>query len=388
MKKQLCLIFIFIFFVAGCGKQDRPVVIVPAAPEGAVPDIVKIGSVMPETGVMAPFGQSSLEAIMLAFEEINAAGGVLGGKHLVLKNADNRSKAEETSEAFRWLLENEEVVAVIGPVTSSHALTGAPLAQQARIPTISPSSFDPAVTLVGDYIFRACFTDPFQGRLMAGFALEKLNVRTAAVMVEQGSRYARGLADCFTEYFEAGGGTIVYEEIFSKSEKDFSPILAGIIASGAEFVYIPSYYDTVAPILRQARDMVVGARFGGGDGWDFPELIQMAGEAAEGGYFTTHYSPDRDAPETRAFVTAYQAKYGKVPDTMAALAYDAACLLARAIDKAGSTDGEAIRDALASITFTGVTGTMVFDENRNPIKEGVVKSIENQKPVYKATVSP
>jgi branched-chain amino acid transport system substrate-binding protein len=351
-------------------------------------EIIKIGSVMPVTGVIAPYGQSSIDAINLAFEEINAAGGVLGGKHLKLINKDNQSTAQETATAFQWLIESEKVVAIIGPVVSSHSLMGAPIAQEAGIPTISTFSGDPAVTLVGDYIFRACYTDPFQGQIMARFVLKELGLTTAAVIVEQESDYARGLAESFKDYFEAGGGTVVWEEEFSNIETDFGSILTRVKDAKPQFIYIPSYYDTVGHILKQAKDMEVNALFGGGDGWDFPELFDLAGDAADGSFFTRHYSPDVDTPEVQAFLAAYQNKYNRIPNTAAALAYDAAYMLAQAVDNAGSLDGQAIRDAMAAIIFTGVSGTITFDENRNPIKDGIVIGIKNQQRVYKATVTP
>jgi branched-chain amino acid transport system substrate-binding protein len=381
------VISLLVFVPAGCSRQSGPALPEPVMQDRPASEIIRIGSVMPETGVIAPYGRTLLDAIELAFDEINSAGGVLG-KTLVLINKDNQSKAEETAAAFRELIENEMVVAIIGPAISSHALMGVHVAQEAGIPVISPASFDPAVTLVGDYIFRACFTDPFQGRIMANFTLRELGLSTAAILVEQESRYARSLAECFRECFEAGGGKVVLEEAFSNSEKDFNSLLSKVSAAGPEFIYIPSFYDVAGPILRQARDIGFATRFGGGDGWDFPELFKLAGEAADGGYFTRHYSPEVDSPAVKAFVAAFQARCNKTPDTMAALAYDAAYLLAHAIEEAGSTAGHAIRDALAAISFTGVCGFMTFDENRNPVKDGIIIGIEGQKHVYRATVRP
>lgn len=389
MKRKLSFILVIVLIaglaLSGCGKTTTPTT--PTTPEPTV-EFIKIGSVMPVTGAIATFGVSSVEAIELAFKEINAEGGVLGGKQLQLINEDNRSTAEETATAFQKLIEQEKVVAIIGSVASSHSLAGAPIAQDAGIPTISPTSTNPAVTLVGDYIFRACFLDPFQGEMMAKFALNELGLTTAAMIVEQESDYAKGLAQFFKQHFEAGGGTVVLSEAFSNQDKDFTAILTNIKAKNPEFVYIPSYYDTVGPILRQAKDMELNAQFGGGDGWDSADLFDLAGDAANGGFFSNHYSPDIDTPQVKKFLESYMAEYGKVPDALAALAYDAAYLMARAIDAAGSTDGAAIRDALAAINFTGVSGNIVFDENGDPVKTGVIVGIEDQKQVYKATIQP
>ena len=355
---------------------------------GGESDEIKIGSVMPMTGAHASFGTSSVECIELAFEEINAAGGVLDGKMLKLYNEDNRSTAEEAATAFQKLIEQTGVVAVIGSVASSASLAGAPIAQDAGIPMLSPTSTAVEVTQVGDYIFRACFIDPFQGQVMAQFASQELKLTTAAMIIEQESDYAKGLAEFFKIAFEKAGGTVVIIENFSSQDKDFSGILTRVKAANPEFVYIPSYYDTVGPILRQAKDMELDAQFGGGDGWDSPDLFDLAGDAANGGFFSNHYSPDVDTPAVKDFIAAYQAKYNKVPDALGALAYDAAYMMAQAINEAGTTEGAALRDALAAINFTGVSGNIVYDAERNPIKSAVVIGIENEAQVFKATVNP
>ncbi len=392
MKGKLRLAFVLTLVVtltmAGCGKNADIVPTVPDLPDKPAMETIKIGFAMPVTGVYAPYGQSSINAVMLAFEEINDAGGVLGGKHLELIDKDSQSTVEGTAAAFQWLIEKEQVVAIIGSVSSIQTLAGAPIAQEAGIPVISPSSFDPAVTLVGDYIFRACFIDPFQGQIMASFALNELHANTAAIIMEQESEYAKGLAINFGEHFEAGGGIIVDEVAFSNRDTDFTSMLESVKAENPQFIYIPSYYDKAGPILRQARDMGINAYFGGGDGWDSPELLELAGDAADGSFFSNHYSPDTGTPEMINFLVAYQEKYDKMPDTFSALAYDSAYILAEAIQQAGSTDGLAIRDAMAALTFAGVSGGFVFDENRNPIKDGVIIGIENQQQVYKTTVSP
>lgn len=340
------------------------------------------------TGAIATFGQSSYEGIQLAFQEINAAGGVLG-RQLELFNEDNQSKAEETPTAVTKLINQVGVVAVIGSVASSHSLAGAPtIAQAASIPMISPTSTNPRVTEVGDFIFRACFIDPFQGQVMAKFATEDLGAKTAALMVDAGSDYSKGLAEFFEKSFTAAGGKIVATENFTAEDRDFSAILTRIKAANPDVVFVPAYYDTVGPILKQAQAVGITATFLGGDGWDSPKLFELAGDAANGHFFSNHYSPEAATPEVQKFLASYQAKYNKVPDALAALAYDAAYILVEAIRVANSTDGKAIRDAMQGLTFTGVSGTVTFDENRNPIKSAVVIGIEGGKQVYNKTVNP
>lgn len=386
MKRKLSLVLVFALVLSlaltGCGGGTTTPA--PAQPQAQE---IKIGSVFPITGQIATFGISSLNAVQLAFEEINAQGGVLG-KQLVLFNEDNQSKAEETATAFKKLIDQVGVVAILGSVASSHSLAGAPIAQDAGIPMLSPTSTNPRVTEVGDFIFRACFIDPFQGQVMAQFALEELGATKAAMIVEQESDYAKGLAEFFKEAFTKAGGTMVAEETFSNQDKDFSAILTRVKAAAPDVVFVPSYYDTVGPILKQAADAGLEAVFLGGDGWDSPDLFDLAGDAANGHFFSNHYSPDSGTPEVQAFIAAYQAKFNAVPDALAALAYDAAYLLAQAIREAGSTDGAAIRDAMAAINFTGVSGNVTFDAKRNPIKSAVIIGIENGQQVYRTTVNP
>lgn len=386
MKRKLILVLVIALVLSlaltGCGKSGTTPTPDPKEEE------IKIGSVYPTTGQIATFGISSVEATELAFAEINAKGGVLG-RQLKLYNEDNQSKAEETATAFTKLIDQVGVVAILGSVASSHSLAGAPNAQAAGIPMLSPTSTNPAVTLVGDYIFRACFIDPFQGQVMAQFAINDLKATKAAMIIEQESDYAIGLAEFFKEAFVAAGGTIVAEENFSNQDKDFSAILTRVKAAAPDVVFVPSYYDTVGPILKQAKEVVeLDAVFLGGDGWDSPDLFDLAGDAANGHFFSNHYSPDAGTPEVDAFLAAYQAKFNKTPDALAALAYDAAYLLAQAIGEAGSTDGAAIRDAMFAITFKGVSGTVTYDANRNPIKSAVIIGIEDGKQVFKTVVNP
>ncbi len=351
-------------------------------------DAIVIGAIFPLTGAIATYGQSSKESVDLAVEQVNAAGGLLG-KEVQVIYMDNKSTAPESALAAEKLI-GAGVVAIIGPVASSNTLAAAPLAQDAGIPEISPTSTAEAVTEVGDYIFRACFIDPFQGYVGAKFALDDLGSRTAAVLFDTGSDYSRGLYEVFEEVFTAGGGEVVYVGEFVDTDQDFSAILTAVKAQNPDVVYIPSYYETAGSILKQADELEIDADFIGSDGWDSPGLFDIAGDAANGGFFTNHYSPDASTPELDAYLAAYAEAYdGKVPDALAALAFDGANLLFDAIERAGVAEPSAIRDALAETAgFVGVSGTITYDEMRNPVKSAVIIEIVDQAQVYRTTVEP
>lgn len=351
-------------------------------------DVILIGAIFPLTGAIATYGQSSQEAIDLAVAQTNAAGGVLG-KEVQVVFVDNKSTAPESALAAEKLI-GDGVVGILGPVASSNSLAAGPLAQDAGIPLVSPTSTNPAVTELGDYIFRACFIDPFQGYVGASFALTDLEAKTAAVLFDTGSDYSRGLYEVFEEVFTAGGGEIVYVGEFVETDQDFSAILTSVKAENPDVVYVPSYYETAGSILRQAAELEIDAYFIGADGWDSPGLFDIAGDAANGGFFTNHYSPDASTPELDAFLAAYAEAYGgKVPDALAALAFDAAMLMFDAIERAGVAEPSAIRDALAATDgFVGVSGTITFDEKRNPVKSAVIIEIVDQAQVFRTIVNP
>jgi branched-chain amino acid transport system substrate-binding protein len=378
--------------VVGCG--DAPAVdpgddVIPDDEEIVVDeDAIVIGAIFPLTGAIATYGQSSKEAIDLAVEQVNAAGGVLGQEVQVIY-MDNKSAGPESALAAERLI-GAGVVGILGPVASSNSLAAGPLAQDAGIPLLSPTSTNPAVTEVGDYIFRACFIDPFQGYVAAQFAAEDLGAQTAAVLFDTGSDYSRGLYEVFEEIFTGYGGEIVYVGEFVETDQDFSAILTSVKAENPDVVYVPSYYETAGSILRQAAELEIDADFIGADGWDSPGLFDIAGDAANGGFFTNHYSPDASSPELDAFLESYAAAYGgKVPDALAALAFDAANLMFDAISRAGVAEPSAIRDALAATDgFVGVSGTITYDDLRNPVKSAVIIEIVDQAQQYRTTVNP
>jgi branched-chain amino acid transport system substrate-binding protein len=350
---------------------------------------IKVGEIASLTGKEAAFGQSSHKGTVLAVEQLNAAGGVLG-RPVELLSEDNQSKAGESATVARKLLSREKVVALLGEVASSRSLEMAPIAQRAKIPMISPSSTNPKVTEVGDYVFRVCFIDPFQGTVMAKFAKETLKARRVAVLTSVSSAYSVGLAKYFKERFVADGGEIALEQKFAEGDKDFKAQLTAIRAAGVDAVFVPGYYTEAALISRQARELGLALPLFGGDGWEAPQLIEIGGKAVEGTYYSTHYSPEDTAPAVQAFVAAFRARWnGETPDAMAALGYDSALVLADAIKRAGGTEGPALRDALAATKgFAGVTGTTNIDPARNASKSAVIVTIKDGQFKFVQSVAP
>jgi len=390
MKKKsfilVSLLLIASMILTACGGSKTP-----ATNNTASEDEILIGGNFELTGDIATYGTSSRDGIILAFEEINANGGVLGGKQLKFIVEDNKSSSTDAAIIAQKLIQNDKVVALLGPVTSTNVLAAAPIAVDNKIPLMTGTATNPAVTKVGEYVFRASFIDPFQGTVMANFALENLEAKTAAIMIDSSNDYSKGLGEVFKTVFTQGGGEIVSEQFFVKDDTDFNTILTSIKGKNPDVVFVPSYYGTVGPILDQAKNNVGFSEdviFLGADGWDSPELFDLAKDAANGFYFSNHYSPDTDSPEVKNFTEAYKAKYNTVPDALAALSYDAAYMLAAAIDNAGSAEPTAIRDALAAVEITGVSGKIKFDENRDPVKSAVIIKIEDQKQVYHTTIDP
>jgi branched-chain amino acid transport system substrate-binding protein len=349
---------------------------------------IVIGEYGSLTGTTATFGQSTDNGIRLAFDEINAAGGLLGKPVKVLVE-DDRSQPEEATTAVTKLINQSKVVAVLGEVSSSRSLAAAPICQSNKVPMISPSSTNPRVTQVGDYIFRVCFIDPFQAPVMAKFAANTLKVRKVAILTDVRNDYSIGLQTFFRQNFKSLGGEIVAEQSYSEGDSDFRAQLTQIKATNPEAIYVPGYYTEVATIARQARELGITVPLLGGDGWDSPKLFEIGGEALDGCYISNHYSVDDPSPAIQKFVADYKKKYSQVPDALAALGYDAAKILADAIRRAGSTDGAKIRDALKTVKdFVGVTGTITINADRNAVKPAVVLRIEKGKFHYVETVNP
>ncbi len=351
-------------------------------------DTIKVGEYASLTGKEATFGTSSHEGTELAISEINAAGGVLG-KKLELLTEDNQSKAGEPANIVNKLISRDQVVAVLGEVASSRSLEAAPIAQAAKIPLISPASTNPKVTEVGDYIFRVCFIDPFQGTVMANFATKTIKAQKVAVLTDAKSDYSKGLAKYFKEQFVKNGGTLVSELDYNGGDKDFKAQLTTIKGAAPDAVFVPGYYNDVALIAIQAKELGLAVPLLGGDGWESENLLQVGKDAVEGHYFSTHCSPEDASPKMSAFVSAYKAKYNKTPDAMAALGYDSAWVLAEAIKKAGTTEGPALRAAIAATKdFDGASGKFSLDDKRDAIKSAAILTIKDGKFKFLETVAP
>jgi branched-chain amino acid transport system substrate-binding protein len=350
---------------------------------------IKVGEYASLTGKEATFGISSHEGTVLAIEEINNAGGVLGRK-IDLITEDDLSKAGEPATVVNKLISRDGVVAVLGEVASGRSLEAGPICQQNKIPMISPSSTNPQVTETGDYIFRVCFIDPFQGTVMANFATKTLKANKVAVLTDVKSDYSKGLAKYFKEGFTRAGGQIVAELDFNGGDKDFKAQLTAIKAANPDAVFVPGYYTDVALICIQAKQLGISVPLFGGDGWESDQLVTIGRDAVEGNYFSTHYAPDQATEKSRQFVAAYQKRFsGKTPDAMAALGYDSAMILADAIKRAGSTDGAKLRDAIAATKdFDGVTGKTTINEKRDATKSAVILQVRDGKFHYVETVNP
>lgn len=354
----------------------------------AAEEPIRIGEYASITGKEASLGQSSHNGTMMAIDDLNAAGGVLG-RPLLLITEDTQSKPGESATAAKKLISRDKVVALLGEVASSRSLEAAPVAQLAKVPMISPASTNPKVTETGNYIFRTCFIDPFQGPVMAKFAQEKLRAQRVALMVSNSSAYSIGLAKFFREAFTANGGTIVLEQKYAEGDKDFKAQLTAIKAAGVDAVFNPGYYNEGALIVLQARDLGLTLPIFGADSWEAEALIELGGKAIEGAYLCSHYSPADPSPRVQNFVQAYKKRFGTTPDSNASLGYDSVLVLVDAIKRAGSTDRAKIRDALAATkNFAAVTGNITIDAQRNASKNAVIIQVRNGKFEFVQSMKP
>jgi branched-chain amino acid transport system substrate-binding protein len=366
----------------GGGTQSSP-----GAGTGGSDEIV-VGEYSSLTGGTATFGQSTHNAIVLAFDEINAAGGI-NGKKLKLLTEDDQSKPEEAATAATKLINQNRVVALLGEVASSRSLAAAPIAQANKVPMISPSSTNPKVTQVGDYIFRVCFLDSFQGAVVAKFVANTLKLKRVAVLYDVRNDYSVGLRGFFSDTFKGLGGQIIGEQSYSEGDSDFRAQLTQLKSLKPEAIYVPGYYTEAGTIARQARELGITVPLLGSDGWDSPKLFEIGGKAIEGSYLSNHYSVDDPDPVIQKFLSSYKAKYGAMPDALAALAYDAAKILADALKRAGSTEGPKLRDAIAATKdFQGVTGKITIGPDRNAIKPAFLLKVGTTKFDLVETMAP
>src|SRR3989475_3436428 len=343
--------------------------------------VIKIGEVGSMTGTEATFGTSSDRGIQLAVKEVNGAGGIKGRQIQVIA-LDDEGKPEEAATAATRLIASEHVLALLGEVASTRSLFMAPKAQAAKVPMVSPSSTNEKVTAVGDYIFRACFIDPFQGYVMAKFATETLKLKKAAILRDVRNDYSVGLAKVFNDNFTKMGGQIVDNESYSSGDVDFKAQLTNIKGAGPQALYVPGYYTDVGLIARQGGEVGLTVPLLGGDGGDSEKLYEIGGVALEGSYFSNPYSVDDPSPRIQEFAGKFKKEYGgQVPDSLAAQAYDAAGMLFDAMKRAKDLSGPSIRDALAQTKdYKGVTGDITMEDKRNATKPaGVPKGAKGGK---------
>lgn len=353
------------------------------------PDAIKLGHYGSLTGKDAAFGVATRKGVLLAIEEINAKGGVLG-RPLAYLVEDIQSKQGESATAVKKLISRDKVVAVIGANASANSLEAAPICQNSQIPMMAISSTNPRVTEVGDYIFRICFIDPFQGAVLAKFAHTSLKAKRVALLTAVNSPYSVGLSAVLRQDFTARGGEIIAEQKYNEGEKDFRAQLTALRPLKPDVIAITGFYAEAALICLQARALGIDVPFIGGDGWEAPQLIELGRKAVEGTYYSTYFSAENDAPEVRAFVKKFSARWTKeIPEAVSALGYDAVYLIAAAMAKAGTTAGPTLRDAIAATkNFPGVTGQTTIDEKRNSAKAAVMLTVKNGRSQFFEAVTP
>ncbi|HJQ37680.1 MAG TPA: ABC transporter substrate-binding protein [Thermoanaerobaculia bacterium] len=349
---------------------------------------IPIGVYAALTGDQAAFGNATVQGVKLAAEEINAAGGILGRKiRLVIE--DDAGRPDQAASVVTKLITSDNALVVIGENSSTQSLAGAPICQQNKVPMISPSSTNPSVTEKGDYIFRVCFTDPYQGKALAAFVKNSLKLDTAAMLVDKKTDYSIGLAQFFRKEYEALGGKIVVEQSYSGGDTDFRPQLTAIKSTKPKVLFIPGFYTEVGQIAIQARDLGITIPMVGGDGWDSPSLTEIGGKSVDGSYFSNHYFVGDPSPRVQEFVKKIRDRNGRNPDANASLGYDALHIVAQAITRAGSLDRKAIRDQIAvTKDYPGVSGTITMGPDRNPIKPLAIIKIENAQMTFAEWVKP
>lgn len=392
LKKAAGLVLAFSLLAFSCKKQEAQTTTgspVASADVANNAEIV-VGAVFPMTGAIATYGQESVNGINLALKTLNANG--IKGKQIKLIVQDNKGEPMESAAAVRKLIEIDKVNAILGSVASSNTLAGAPIAQAAGVPLMTPASTNETVTQTGDYISRSCFTDAFQGVVMAKFAFESLAKKTAVINVDNNSDYSRGLASVFRTHFTEMGGKILSNDndlTYSQKDTDFRSLLQKVKRLNPEAIFLPGYYTEVGLMIKQAREMGINQPFLGGDGWDSPKLQELAGEAINGNYISSHFSSEDSDPRVQQFVKEYEAAYGQKPGAMAALGYDGIMVLADAFQRAASFSRADIKDAInATQNYVGITGNISIDENRNAKKSAVVLETTTAGMKFKQKVNP
>ncbi len=371
MRKILVLVLTFALFSFASAKET-----------------VKLGLITPLTGDVKTFGESSRNSFLIAVEEYNKTGKY----NIVPIIADDKNDPTEGTNAALKLITQDGVKGIIGPLTSKVAIPVSEIANSKKVPMITGTATNPKVTISDGkrkpYVFRACFIDPYQGKVAAQFALKDLKLKTAAVLYDVGNDYSKGLAEVFKENFSKGGQVVAFES-YQKDDVDFSALITKVAAKKPDVIFLPDYYNKVALIAKQLRERGVKSVLMGGDGWDSPELIKIGGKAIVGGYFTNHYSPDRKDPVSEAFLKKYKEKHNAIPDALGVLAYDAAMIYLKALDQAKSSDPSEVMKVLTNLkNFKGVTGTIGFDKNGDAQKSAVILKLEENGAKYVTTVNP
>lgn len=350
--------------------------------------VIRVGYYGDLSGRTSNFGVSTKNGVMMAADEINKAGGI-NGRQIEILSEDDEGRPEKAATVVTKLIDQDKVIALVGEVASGNSLAAAPKAQSSRVPMISPSSTNPAVTQVGDYIFRVCFIDPFQGEVMAKFAANTLKAKKAAIMQDFNAPYSRGLTEFFEASFVKLGGQVVTKQSYTQGDPDFKAQLTSIRSLNPDVIYVPGYYGEVGVIAKQAKQLGITQPLLGGDGWDAPQLWELGGDALNGAYISNHYSVEDPSPAIQKFVSDFKGRYKIVPDALAALGYDAMRVLADAIKRGGTTDGPKLRDAIAGTKdFAGVTGVISINGERNAVKSAVVLKLQDGKYIYQETIKP
>lgn len=373
-RKYLVMIAIVALILA-CGPSQKS-------------DEILIGEYSSLTGTTATFGLSTHRGLLLAVEDVNSSGGVLGRK-IKLLTEDTQSKPEEAATAVTKLITRDGVVAIVGEVASSRSLAAAPICQSNRIPMVSPASTNPAVTEKGDFIFRVCYIDPFQGEVMARFAFNSLGLRKVAILKDIKNDYSIGLAQFFEYAFKRMGGEIIATQAYSEGDADFKAQLTALKAANPQAIILPGYYTEAALIAKQARELNMTMPIIGGDGWDSSKLVEIGGKAMDNTFFSTAFTADDPDTVVQKFVARYRASFNETPDAMAALGYDAGRILFDAIARSGGTEPEKIRDALAATAnFRGVTGLITIGPDRNARKPAVIIAVQDGKMNLREVIQP
>ncbi|WP_411738713.1 ABC transporter substrate-binding protein [Peribacillus sp. S4] len=356
-------------------------------------DTIKIGVNLELSGGVASYGQSIAEGLELATAEINKEG--IDGKKIKLIKVDNKSEASEATSGAIKLTSQDQVAAIVGAATSTNSIAQVQIAQDNKVPVISPSGTSPEITFskdkLNDYVFRTSFIDPFQGTVAANFAAKEIKAKSAAIYIDSSSDYSKGLAAAFKEQFEKNGGKVVAEEAYIAKDTDFRSTLTRLKSAKPDFIFLPGYYEEAGLIVKQARETGLDVPFMGGDGWDSPKLVEIAGaKALNNTFITNHYSSGDPDKKIQNFVSAFKAKYkDKSPDAFNALGYDTGYFLADAIKRAGSADSEKIKEALEKTAdLKLVTGTFTLDEKHNPIKSATILEFKEGKQVFNTKINP